>query len=251
MLTSDGSFVPVPAWSFPEGIELVQDTGPATWVAESLGRYPWATVGSVVPDGFEAYARILHPAYRTIGTYEQEPVTWAEVAAMTGRRLHPLAQFSRIAGIEDLNGRPEWGQRPPEGDLPVEVATALCPALAGFTQTADRCWFCVWVGWGDLYALEGYDEESYPHVEMPGREYLLLRGSMDLVSQIGRDGGNDPSIWWPDDRTWCVATEIDLDSTFVGGTAECIARLMDEPALEVMPASLEDRVDYGSDTINT
>jgi hypothetical protein len=64
------------------------------------------------------------------------------------------------------------------------------------------------------------------------------------------DLDDGPQIWWPDDRAWCVATEIDLDSTYVGGSRAFIERLMGEPELEVMPAVLDDRVDLGADTIN-
>ena len=171
---------------------------------------------------------------------------------MTGRTLHPLAQFARLANLGDrLNDKPEWGQRPDIGDLPTEVAVPLERILRSFTQRPDHCWFCVWFGWGDFFALRDYDEAAYPHVETHAREYLLLRGPLEMVSQIHSNGGNDPSIWWPDDHAWCVATEIDLDCTYVGGSAECIEELTNDPGLEVLPAALEDRVDFGSDTINT
>jgi hypothetical protein len=250
LLTTGGRYVPAPPWALPEGLVLMHDPTPARWIEDSAPKYDWATVGAIMPEGFDAYARVLHPAYRRTGPYEQEPVSWAEVAAMTGRAIHPLAQFAKIAGIEDLNGRPEWGERPDEGDLPREVALPLQRILGSFTEHADGCWFCMWVGWGDLDLLEGYDEDSYPHVKMPGREYLLVHGPLTMLTEVGANGGNDPSIWWPDDRAWCVATEIDLDSTYVGGSAECIAALMADPALETFPAALHDRVDFGSDTIN-
>jgi hypothetical protein len=246
-----GPQVPYPAWSFPEGLELVHDPTPGRWVEESVVRYPWATVGMLLPEGFEAYARILHPAYRRVTRYEHRPIRWSEVAEMTGRSVHPHVQFERLGNLgDDMNKQPEWGDRPAEGELPEEVAAPLQRILGGFTTTAERCWFCVWYGWGDSFALEGYDEEAYRHVKIPGREYLLLRGPLELVSKVGANGGNDPSIWWPDDHSWCVATEIDLDSTYVGGSSECIARLMEEPALEVLPAALEDRIDLSADTIN-
>jgi hypothetical protein len=47
-----------------------------------------------------------------------------------------------------------------------------------------------------------------------------------------------------------VATEIDLDSTYVGGTEECLTRILTDPVLETLPAQLEDRVDLGADDIN-
>ena len=59
-----------------------------------------------------------------------------------------------------------------------------------------------------------------------------------------------PQLWWPDDRAWCVVTDIDLDSTYVGAGEEGVARLLADPVLEVVPASLDDRVDMGADTIN-
>jgi hypothetical protein len=248
-LTSDGSYVPVPSWSLPDGIELVDDPGPARWI-EDLTRDNWARVAGILPDHFEAYVRVLHPANRPVGTHEREPVSWAEVAQMNGKRMHARAEFAKLAGIEPLNGRPSWGERPEEGDLPPEVAEPLVRVLRRFTNDPDSCWFCIWFGWGDLHLLEGYDEDTYPHVKAPGREYLLTRGSIDLVTCFGKDMHNAPSIWWPDDRAWCVATEIDLDSTYVGGSAELTTALMDEPELEVWPAEATDRLDYDSDTLN-
>jgi hypothetical protein len=118
------------------------------------------------------------------------------------------------------------------------------------TTTPDDCWFCVWFGYGTLFALDGYDEATYRHVKTPGREYLLLRGAIDMVGAAGSGQVSGPSIWWPDDHAWCVATEIDLDSTYVGASAECIAGLVAEARLETLPAELGDRVDGAADTIN-
>jgi hypothetical protein len=247
-LTSDGSYVPYPSWSFADGLELVDDPSPARWVEESLDPHPWATVGNIVPDSFEAYARVLHPAYLGHGV-DLKPITWAEVAEMAGTELHPRADFGRLAGLgDDLNAHPEWGQRPPEGDLPREVARPLAEVLRRNTTTPEECWFCVWFGWGSTFALEDYDEDTYKHVKTPGREHLLLRGSIDEVDVVGNQHVDGPSIWWPDDHAWCVATEIDLDSTYVGGARDCIAALLAEPRLETFPAAIDDRL--GVDAIN-
>lgn len=250
LLTQGGRHVPYPSWSLPDGVDLVDDPAPARWVEESLARHPWATVGAILPDHFEAYARVLHPAYRRVGASEHEPVSWAEVAAMTGKTMHARAEFAKLAGIEPWNGRPSWGERPDVGDLPLEVSEPLVGLLRRFTSAPDRCWFCIWNGWGDLFALEGYEEDAYPHVKTPGREYLLAVGGIDMATRIGEDGRNDPSIWWPDDRAWCVATEIDLDTTYVGGTRACITALSQDPRLEVWPAGVTDRIDFDSDTLN-
>jgi len=44
---------------------------------------------------------------------------------------------------------------------------------------------------------------------------------MGSASQ-GAGWEDGPNLWWPDDRAWCVASEIDLDETFVGGTRTLI-----------------------------
>lgn len=72
-------------------LEFATDPSVAESIVERL--WPWGPessverlmqVGSLLPEGFEAYARILHPAYRgesNIGT-----VRWSTVAELNTRR---------------------------------------------------------------------------------------------------------------------------------------------------------------------
>lgn len=96
----------------------VGDPAPAGWVVEGVGAFG-SGAGGLVPHGFEAYARILHPAAGADDT----PVTWAEVAAWAGRRVHPRAQFQAIsapARDKDIasprDDRP-WADEPEPGTL--------------------------------------------------------------------------------------------------------------------------------------
>jgi hypothetical protein len=59
-----------------------------------------------------------------------------------------------------------------------------------------------------------------------------------------------PNIWWPEDRAWCVATEIDSFDTYVGGNEACIERILACRGLEALPATIEARFDLRADTIN-
>ena len=52
-------------------------------------------VSSVVPAGFEAYARVLHPAEEPLHGGDRV-VRWAEVAAWSGLPLRPGSQFHSI-----------------------------------------------------------------------------------------------------------------------------------------------------------
>ena len=150
---------------------------------------------------------------------------------------------------------------------------ALVEVLSGHTNTTDNCWFCLWDGYGGLTpgsaaylgagvaeraAREASESERLqaqyaeaPRVKTEGRDYILFSGGLDAADTFIKYPDNQSlNIWWPGDRAWCVATEIDLQSTYVGGSAACIEAVLDHPALEAFPVRPEDRVDFGSDTIN-
>jgi hypothetical protein len=95
-----------------------------------------------------------------------------------------------------------------------------------------------------------------PRVRLPERDYLLFEGPLDDVSETGwrYDGRlvspQSPNLFWPDDRAWCVATEIDLDSTFVGGSDALIDAVLASASWEAWPARPTDLVWASSDDIN-
>ena len=88
----------------------------------------------------------------------------------------------------------------------------------------------------------------------PGRDYLLFRDPIvSIIAFLAGDEafwGKSPNLWWPEDRAWCVATDIDLYDTYVGGSLECIEAIMSNPDLEALPTTLDARLDLFGDTIN-
>ena len=148
------------------------------WLRPRLGPFG-AAVGSLVPRGFAAYARVLHPMYDA----DDVPVTWSAVAAATGRVVHPTAQSWRVARRPDLHApqaRPlgqrvaepgEWsGGEPAEGSLGATELRTLADVLGRHTV-------------GDLVVAfwEGTSWE----------------GGMQLVAWIG-----EPPALGPAPRTW-------------------------------------------------
>ena len=81
------------------------------------------------------------------------------------------------------------------------------------------------------------------------RSYLLFRGPLDAIDSFLEPAfhafAQSPNIWWPIDRAWCVATEIDLSDSFIGGSEECIQRILARPDLETFPVTIEARIDCG------
>ncbi|MCK6211908.1 hypothetical protein KZX45_15285 [Georgenia sp. EYE_87] len=149
----------------------------------------------------------------------------------------------------------------------------LCDVLMEHTGTPGDCYFALWVGWGQLsggrtvLTLDGHGppspplldprERAGPKVRLPGREYHLLRGPLEAMTELVRYDGpgvwwtQSPSLFWPADRAWCVATEIDLDSTLVGGSREAVGALLGTPGLEVLRVVGGDSLSHDADTVNT
>ena len=249
----------------------------ADWIAPRL--HPFAKdVGSIVPTGFAAYARIFHPATGPVGHREVE-MRWSEVAASSGRVAHPEMQFHAIA--TPVPGRPHdlaiWTGVPRDGTLSAAQLSALAEILPSYTTTPNVCLMCLWEGYGynttawmtaadtpaDLTPRAPVDPSflarvSGPprfaellkrakRVRLPGRDYLLFKGSVDQAEGWG-DG---PNLWWPEDHAWCVASEIDFSYTYVGGSMKLIDEILNHGDLEALPATVDQGISYDSDRLNS
>jgi hypothetical protein len=214
------------------GVQQSVEVEEAAWIGGRLSPFNSYVVTSVVPSGFEAYTRVLHPLRPR--SHSQQPGQWGDVAPWSGIELVPGITFPEIALPEhEPSGAEPWpGQVPQVGTLDLADAEALAAVLGRHTSTPDRCWFCIWEGWGSVFLEDG------PRVELPGRNYALFAGPLAaLPSLIEAQDGHSPNLWWPDDRAWCVATEIDLAWTYVGGPARLISGTLANPGLEAQPAS--------------
>ena len=249
------------------------------WIRERLHPFKAYDVGSVIPPGFAAYARILHPAGKYGGVHPIE-VKWSEVAAWSSKTIHPEVQFHAI--VEPAVGNElapwPWNYEPRNGVLSDSQVRALAELLAAHTTTPDQCWFCLWEGQGYLNpggiaplvavaaagprplrwirlraARRRVRRRKSPRVSgrrvtpNSARAYLLFSGSVSDAA--GWEDG--PNLWWPEDRAWCVASEIDHNYSYVGGSARMINDLLTHPALEAVPAKITDGILYNSDRINS
>jgi hypothetical protein len=250
----------------------------AEWIRKRLHPFSAYQVGSVVPSGFVAYARIFHPAWAS-RDWNPEEVRWSEVAAWAGRKVHPEMQFHSITAPKEPNsGDPmPWSGEPRLGVLSDPQSRALIDVLPRFSSTPADCWFCLWDGYGyvtgAIAPLTAFKQGSPParprrprrwnlrmplpkalgnlperkRVRLPNRDYLLFRGP--IAKAAGWEDG--PNLWWPDDHAWCVASEIDHPYSYVGGSQGLIDAIVDHPAIEALPAKVTDGIVYSSDTVNT
>ena len=255
ILTSSGIGAPMPQLAEqPDGAELLKDVAPAEWVAERL----WDThsvegtpVGCVIPEGFDAYARIFHPAEYQSGDKKWHNVSWATVADWYGKVVHPQMNFSLLANLDRVKyDSPSWGSSPSVGGLPEDECRHLAGVLEEFTSTPERCYSGVWHGYADL---SNPFHSKCPTLVIPNadREYFIFCGPLDgVMSFFEWISYQSPNLWWPEDNSWFVATEIDFTTTYVGGSAACIERVLAHPELEALPIAIDARVDAYGDTIN-
>jgi hypothetical protein len=255
----------------------------ADWIRDRLHGFG-EDVGSVVPTGFAGYARIFHPAVQQRHALDDPEVEirWSEVAARTGKTVHPEMQFHTIAGHALNAPRSQLAgfYDPMLGVLSKRQCAALVDALSRHTSTPDHCWFGLWEGYGDLHPGSTYLQTAryvgsglprlfrilalklrpprdpvpftkFPpqrrRVRLPGRDYFLFTGPV-VVAQGWNEG---PNLWWPHDKTWFVASEIDFPYTYVGGPKDAIDEILKHPAIEALPADMGDGIWATSDKVNS
>lgn len=247
---------------------VVHDLEPAHWLTARFGGAR-AAVTAVVPNGFDAYARILHPIAHTGG-----PTTWASVAEQTGRPVHPTVGWN---ALRDLPGRIRVadhdlrdGAAPSDGSLPDRQLAALCDVLLQHTADPNQCFAAVWDGYGwdnrSIIAFgDGPPEEgeipieqwrlptlstaerAAPRVQLPHHDFYLFAGPLPRTQDYDFETPHfpedtagpfleqSPNLLWPAEHSWCVATDIDFYSTLVGGTAQLIDRVLAHADLEALP----------------
>ena len=265
-----------------EGLEPVVDVSVGGWIAERL-RGPVGTVGSVVPTGFAAYARVLHPV-EVSG--DGPAMGWAQVCTITGRIPHALMQWTAIAhpAAGSTLSRSQsglWDQVEVRvGTLVPETLGVLLDVLEPVTGGQD-CFHALWEGWGwvdgaGMAVLRASTDGEHPmpasasaplpgvtpavwqgpRLRLPGRDYLLFRGPLSAALRMGWQVDatwfypQSPSLLWPQDRSWCLATEIDFDSTLVAGSTDLVEAVLAASGLEAWRVQEGDDLTAFADEIN-
>jgi len=218
------------------------DTSPALWVLPELDTSSWGSVGSIMPGGYDAYLRILHPVETG-----RSRMRWSAVADSNGRIAHSVMQLHMI---NRPCGSPVPLEHEPEGytagSLPQPERAVLIDHLVKATTTPAACWFLVWEGLGAIG-----DGIKTRRVHQPGRDHLLTCGSVAEARNSITDGRDQsPTMWWPEDRAWFVSTEVDFAWSYLGCTEVLATEILAENRLETFVVSRSDLHDYEGDLLN-
>ncbi len=133
----------------------------------------------------------------------------------------------------------DWGKCPEMGSLPFGESVSLTGLLREYTTTPDTCYLGYWEGYdclnqgsiylyapgrGLLHRIEAMIRnlcgnlrpvtdplEDVQLLKGQHRDYILFHGDLETVPSAGTSAkrGQSPNLWWPKDRAWCVATEVD------------------------------------------
>ena len=237
------------------------------WVVERMRSFD-GLAKELVPGPFDAYARILHRPDQGMPDGDST-ATWRQVADRRGTTVHAAAQWDYLAGWAPdscgTGGDRSRDVEPLVGSLDPLTLPLLCKLLARHTSAPQRCWLALWVGFGRTPA--GWADA--PAFRLPGREYWLFESSLDAVtdhaiafavkhlaaddprrrSLLGWGHVQSPQLWWPEDRAWAVASEIDYNSTIVGGSVSLVETLVSSE-IEALRIDGDTSLYFDADRVN-
>jgi hypothetical protein len=259
----------------PGGVELVKTAEPARWAIERMdpaddpSRWHLSTF---MPAGFDSYVRILHPLADRGG--EGPSWRWERFARHAALPIAPEAQLKDVVGHERFDQGWLDAYAPRDGSMSARTCATLIALLRGFTRTPELCWMAVWDGWGSWWPqisveispdaspsersqarAEGFRRAWEQHskirsvtadirfVERPwGRRYFLFKAPIDKAPAFH---SQTPQLWWPDDRSWFVSTEIDGFSSYVGASRDCTDAILRDSAFEAIEVPWDVYLDEG------
>ncbi|WP_264354635.1 hypothetical protein [Pseudarthrobacter sp. MM222] len=164
-----------------------------------------------------------------------------------GRRLAPETKWADLSGAY---GEPASAQGlgtvypPEEGRLDAAGFRALARVL---TKTTDGPFLAAfWTGWDPISA----DSEAARFIRrgdtvvIQGEQYMLFSIESGEIADaswmsalaFGWTEGNGltPNYLWPPGGSWCLGTNIDLDSSILGGPARVLSEVESLPELEAL-----------------
>jgi hypothetical protein len=164
-------------------------------------------------------------------------ISWTTSRSVVSRPTCPAAASSRISRAVCSSSSPPPTSRP---SVRAALRRASCrlPVCAAARSAAS---------------LPRPEILDGPKLRLPGRDYFLFTGPLGAALQLGDPGGiwsKSPNLYWPEDHSWCVATEIDFDSTLVGGSRDLVDAVLAHQRLEAWPITADDSLAWDGDTIN-
>jgi len=252
---------------------MVDDAGsvwPGLAAAGGTEHVEWATtqmqdrsgVALVVPAGFEAHARLLHRRTdgrrwadvdpRPLAGGEADDPAWdLTIEGQDTGRLDPPLVDALLPLLVAATGSPDrchyalwegWGDlHAGSSGLLTAPSTGLRRfgqqrRLRRLSRDRDR----------ELAELWRFVERCPRYEWWGGRTMRLFDGPAEAVASIRtwhafeEENRRSPQWWWPQDRAWFVATEIDHPWTYVAGSSSLVDAVLSDDRWESVTVSADD-----------
>ncbi|AZI57523.1 hypothetical protein EH165_04455 [Nakamurella antarctica] len=151
--------------------------------------------------------------------------------------------FQRV--VRDGNGR-SGNVDPDEGSVPVGTLTAILDHCLCDGNVVQGVWlgFGTWTyRWNGEPVLPGWG----------GREYRLFATAKAAITTwpgMSPSWPQSANLIWPADNSWCIATEIDWDSTLVAGSTDMTDAILADVRLESFVVEYEDDLSWCGNILN-
>ncbi|MGH2477478.1 MAG: hypothetical protein ACRDIL_19665, partial [Candidatus Limnocylindrales bacterium] len=191
---------------FGDCVEPAATVAPAAWIARAR-RGAWGTVGALVPNQFPVFLRVRAPdpgedwwaAYRAL----------FEIVASVGERHTSSPDKAWFAVWEGHGFDTATTHIARQGPLDDATRAALDQERSRLREEDDRRNGAIRTALSQI-----------PRFELPHRTYYLMGGPVSAATELDDPasvvGWRHPDLFWPDDRRWFVATDVDFWSLYIG-----------------------------------
>lgn len=218
---------------FGESLSAAASTEPAEWISESIGGEP-RTVGTLVPNRYESLVRLHAPDPTPDGWWERYRDLFVLVASLgASYTTTPTRAWFAIwegHGFDKTTTHVAW-RDPPADDNEQQRQAAERERL----RIADR----------ERHATIGSALAAIPRFALPDRVYYLTQGPLSAMVDVRYpdfDGWRNPDLFWPHDRSWFAATDVDFWSLYVGGSEAFTNDLSDRASTPCTSVHYYDRL---------
>ncbi len=192
---------------FGETLQPAPSTSPASWLTDTCSVRP-STVDGLVPSRYESIVRLHAPDPEPDDWWERYGDLFYMVTSIGAAHTSTpdLAWFTIWEGHGFGISSGEMGWRQPPAD---EKEQRQRDELREQHRDAAR----------ERNARVGPAHAAVPRFELPDRTYYLLRGQLSALVGLRYPDDEDwrnPDLFWPDDRSWFAATDVDFWSLYVG-----------------------------------
>ncbi|MGD6873215.1 hypothetical protein ACQCU1_13640 [Sutcliffiella horikoshii] len=239
-------------------INSLNDLTAYEWIGEStvsvdFENWNGGRVCNLIPNGYTHYCKIMNSTFYRDRGITDETLLWNQFHPLEhdikidlgeGITLKELAlkysipydkKVSSTAIERKLGGCPRYLIYPDEGHINLETLKEMTKVLAPFTKD-QSCYFYYNI-------LKLIDRLPIDTIQNPHLYTGKLNDIFTVYNKGEMDGLASPTYWWPEDRSWCMSTDYDLDFTIFGGSKQLFDALMSNDKLECIEVDLETRVD--------